>query len=242
MAMDGLMQLIHNYKVIDIFIGAMGLAAFGIILERAKALYFDLSTPAAFYKDVMLLMTSRDVAKASALCATQKNRPLAEMLKRLIDNSHLNPGEVEKTYRAAMSDLLPKLAQRLGYLSMVANVVTMVGLLGTVMGLIVSFQAVAQADPSQKQTLLAAGISMAMHATALGLLIAIPVMIAYSFLAEKQNHIIGQLESCGQDLLEFLRSQDRIEWNMENVYPINRSTQTEKGKAGGPPPANIRAA
>lgn len=240
--MEGLMTFIHNYKVVDGFIVLLGVMAVAIIAERMKALFRDLHTTSDFYPKVMELMAKKEVTQASALCATQKGKPLPEMLKRLIDNSHLNPDEIEKTYFTAMSELTPHLTRRLGYLSMIANVVTMVGLLGTVMGLIVSFQAVSMADPAQKQTLLAQGISMAMHATALGLLVAIPVMVVYAFLAEKQMRLMGQLEHLGQEMLEYLRAQDRIDWGAERIYPVSTSTPSAVTENAPPPPRHLRVA
>ena len=73
-------------------------------------------------------------------------------------------------------------SQRIGYLAMIANVATLFGLLGTIGGLISSFEAVASADAATKQSLLASGISVSMNATMLGLAVAIPAMIAFSIL------------------------------------------------------------
>ncbi len=93
---------------------------------------------------------------------------------------------------AAMSEI-PKLEKRTPYLSMFANVATLLGLLGTIFGLIDSFEAVASADASQKATLLSAGISVAMNTTAFGLIAAIPALIGYSYLQEKTNELIDSI-------------------------------------------------
>jgi biopolymer transport protein ExbB len=233
--MDGFMTFVHNYKLVDGLIVLLGLMGIAVISDRFRALYRTLAAPKEFFPQVMALMAQKEHAKASALCAGLKGKPLAEVLRRVIDNAHLNPDELEKTFSVAVSEVLPNITRRLGFLSMIANVVTMVGLLGTVMGLIISFQAVSMADASQKQTLLAQGISMAMHATALGLLVAIPVMIGYSFLAEKQMHLVSELEHKGQEMLEFLRAQDRAEWGVDKLFP---ATPDKKNTA---PPAPHRA-
>ncbi len=82
-----------------------------------------------------------------------------------------------------------KLDYRTGFLAMLGNVATLTGLLGTITGMIKSFAAVSYANPSAKATLLAAGISEAMNATAYGLIVAIPALVAYAILANRANHL-----------------------------------------------------
>ena len=88
---------------------------------------------------------------------------------------------------------IPKLEKRTHYLSMIANVATLLGLLGTILGLINSFAAVAHADAADKATLLTAGISLAMNTTAFGLITAIPCLIGFTYLVEKTNEQIDEI-------------------------------------------------
>jgi len=81
-----------------------------------------------------------------------------------------------------MSEVIPALEKRIGWLWSFANIATLVGLLGTISGLIKSFAAVAYADPAQKSSLLARGISEAMYNTALGLGIAVTCMLFHLWL------------------------------------------------------------
>jgi biopolymer transport protein ExbB len=83
--------------------------------------------------------------------------------------------------------------RRIGFLSMLGNVATLTGLLGTITGMIKSFSAVAGAVPAEKATLLAAGISEAMNATAYGLITAIPALVMYAVLQNRANHIVEDL-------------------------------------------------
>ena len=92
----------------------------------------------------------------------------------------------------AMSEI-PKLEKRTHYLSMIANVATLLGLLGTIVGLIQSFQSVAAADSSQKAALLSAGISVAMNTTAFGLMVAIPCMVFHSYIQSRTNALIDEI-------------------------------------------------
>jgi len=88
---------------------------------------------------------------------------------------------------------IPKLEKRTSYLSMIANVATLLGLLGTILGLINSFAAVAHTDAADKAALLTAGISLAMNTTAFGLIAAIPCLIGYTYLIEITNGLIDEV-------------------------------------------------
>ena len=122
---------------------------------------------------------------------------------------------------------------------MVSNVVTLIGLLGTVSGLIMAFKAVSFADVSQKQTLLADGIAVAMNATALGLMVAIPVMVAYAFLNIRQGKLFSDIDLATQKLCDFLRSRGVTEMTEQNAYPTNLGNGSALHT---PPPAPARKA
>jgi len=96
---------------------------------------------------------------------------------------------------------LPALSRRLPYLSMLANVATLLGLLGTIFGLTTAFAAVGAADPSQRSAFLAAGISQALNTTAFGLMVAVPAMIAHSFLVGRVEGIVEQIDEVSVKLV-----------------------------------------
>jgi biopolymer transport protein ExbB/TolQ len=102
---------------------------------------------------------------------------------------------------------MPNVTKRLGYLALLSNVTTLLGLLGTIQGIILAFDAVAYADPSQKQTLLAAGISVAMYTTAMGLAAAIPIMISFSVLNARKDKILTDCAENGSKVLDLLTSR-----------------------------------
>ncbi len=115
--------------------------------------------------------------------------------------------EIKTALEITLIDCAGLVTQRIGYLAMIANVATLFGLLGTIMGLISSFEAVASADAATKQSLLSAGISVSMNATALGLVVAIPAMIAYSVLNSKANRIMDDLEKAGGRTIAMLHGR-----------------------------------
>ncbi len=102
--------------------------------------------------------------------------------------------DVEKAMEESMMEVVPRLEKRTHYLSSFANIATLLGLLGTIIGLIQAFQAVANANPAEKADLLSASISVAMNTTAFGLIVAIPLLLLHSVLQSKTTQIVDSLE------------------------------------------------
>ena len=102
--------------------------------------------------------------------------------------------DVEKAMEESLMEVVPRLEKRTHYLSSFANIATLLGLLGTIIGLIQAFQAVANANPAEKADLLSASISVAMNTTAFGLMVAIPLLLAHSLLQSKTTEIVDSLE------------------------------------------------
>lgn len=96
--------------------------------------------------------------------------------------------------REAAMETVPRLEKRTPYLATLANVATLLGLLGTIIGLIAAFTAVADADPAAKATLLSQSISVAMNTTAFGLISAIPMLLAHAVLQSKTSQIVDSLD------------------------------------------------
>jgi len=102
--------------------------------------------------------------------------------------------DVEKAMEESLMEVLPRLERRTPYLSSFANIATLLGLLGTIIGLIQAFQAVANANPAEKADLLSASISVAMNTTAFGLMVAIPLLLMHSVIQSKTTEIVDSLE------------------------------------------------
>jgi biopolymer transport protein ExbB len=207
--MDALMKMVVDFYLIDAAIAMMGLFAVALIFERVKALFIDYGLNAdVFMAKIMKWVEDDKIEEAITFCAANEKKPLAAVVKRVLERADRDDAAIDQSLDIAASEVAPKLTKNLSYLSMVSNVVTLIGLFGTVVGLIMSFKAVSFADPSQKQSLLADGISLAMHATAAGLLVAIPVMIVYSFLHAKQGRLFNEIDQHSNKLIEGLRSRD----------------------------------
>jgi biopolymer transport protein ExbB/TolQ len=102
--------------------------------------------------------------------------------------------DLEKAMEESLLEIIPKLEKRTHYLSSLANVGMLIGLLGTVAGLIAAFGAIATANPAEKASLLAASISVAMNNTAGGLVVAITLLLAHMHLEAKTTGLIDSLE------------------------------------------------
>lgn len=102
--------------------------------------------------------------------------------------------DIEIAMEESMMEIVPRLEKRTPYVGLASSIATLLGLLGTIMGLIQAFTAVANANPAEKADLLSASISVAMNTTAFGLMVAIPLLVTHVVLTSKTGQIIDSLE------------------------------------------------
>jgi biopolymer transport protein ExbB len=102
--------------------------------------------------------------------------------------------DIEIAMEESMMEIIPQLEKRTSYLALLANIATLLGLLGTIMGLIEAFTAVSNANPAEKADLLSASISVAMNTTAFGLIVAIPLLLIHAKVASTTGEIVDSLE------------------------------------------------
>lgn len=113
--------------------------------------------------------------------------------------------DVEKAMEESLMEVMPRLEKRTHYLATFANIATLLGLLGTIIGLIRAFTAVSAANPAEKADLLSASISVAMNTTAFGLMVAIPLLLIHTVLQSKTTEIVDSLEMVS---VKFLNAVD----------------------------------
>ncbi len=169
-------------------------AGIAIIVERFIFLFTiaDMK-PEKFMGRISEFIRKGSIEGAIASCA-DKNAPLARIIEAALRNYRNTERDIQNAVDEMALAELPRLNARTGYLAMLANVSTMVGLLGTIFGLIAAFESVAAADPAEKSIMLANGISMAMSTTAFGLMSAIPLLIAHSFFTAKTDNLIDDID------------------------------------------------
>jgi biopolymer transport protein ExbB len=112
--------------------------------------------------------------------------------------------DIEIAMEESMMEITPQLEKRTPYVALFANICTLLGLLGTIMGLIEAFTAVANANPAEKADLLSASISVAMNTTAFGLMSGIPLLITHAVLVSKTGEIIDSLEMASVKTLNII--------------------------------------
>jgi biopolymer transport protein ExbB len=113
---------------------------------------------------------------------------------------------IESVEEAAINEM-PRIGQRLNYLSLCANIATLLGLLGTISGLQISFGSIASVEAAKKATMLAQGISVAMNTTAFGLIVAVPCMVAYTVFSNMQQQRVKDIDQSMVRLMNYFRKK-----------------------------------
>ena len=189
------------------FILGLALLGFAIIIERMIVIMIKNKVDSVvFVNQIVDHIQSDNLDGALRLC-DQSNAALPQIVRDGLEQTENGQQEVQNSIELKAMSVIPKLEKRTGYLSMVANVATLTGLLGTIWGLITSFEAVAHADASQKAALLSGGIAMAMNTTAFGLIVAIPCMIAFAFLHERTNDLIDEINESVAKIFQFIEKK-----------------------------------
>jgi biopolymer transport protein ExbB/TolQ len=134
---------------------------------------------------------------AAAMQVTSKSRAaIAQIMTYGLNRvrSARRREDVEQAMEESLMEVMPRLEKRTHYLATFANIATLLGLLGTIIGLITAFTAVSAANPAEKANMLSSSISVAMNTTALGLIVAIPLLLVHSVLQAKTTAIVDSLE------------------------------------------------
>lgn len=178
-------------------IHVVAVLSIAITIERVYWLYVKSSmNVSSFLNQLQPSLQRRDYHGALQFCDSIK-APAARIAKSLIVramSSRGSRGDIEATIEAALTRESHPIERRTAYLSMLANIATLLGLLGTISGLIQSFAAAAKTDPTQKAELLATGISEAMNCTAYGLIVAIFALVCYALLQGKTQNLIDEMK------------------------------------------------
>lgn len=181
--------------------------ALAIMVERGIVLFSTASiNKDGFLRGLKKHIYAGDLDKAINYVAGQKNTPLTAVIKAGLMNVPKGEDEVQAALDEASLRETPRLEARTGYLAMLGNAAMLAGLLGTVSGLIRCFEAVANVNPADKATILAAGISEAMNCTGFGLLTAIPALIAFSVLQGRTQHLINDINETSVSVLNLIVS------------------------------------
>lgn len=131
--------------------------------------------------------------------------------------------DIEIAMEETMMEIIPQLEKRTPYVALFSNIATLLGLLGTIMGLIEAFTAVANANPAEKADLLSASISVAMNTTAFGLMAGIPLLITYVVLTSKTGEIVDSLEMASVKTLNIITKKAKRK-SLEQIESAQEAT------------------
>jgi len=149
---------------------------------------------AAFLEQIKRLLAANNVDRAKKLCDAT-SAPIARVAKAGLGKVHRGEAAVAQAMEETMVDVTPEVKTRVAALWSLANIVTLTGLLGTVTGLIRTFDAIGDANPAERSKQLSEGIAEAMYNTAMGLGIALLCMVAHLLLASASKRVVADLES-----------------------------------------------
>lgn len=181
---------VFMYPILVVF--AVGAA---ISIERYVTLTRVTSRNETAWERVQTALVEGDFEKAREL-TREDDSAISKLLAMGLDRQGIvrRREDIETAMEEQMMEIIPQLEKRTPYIALGANLATLLGLLGTIMGLITAFTAVANANPAEKADLLSASISVAMNTTAFGLIVAIPLLITNQVLLAKTSAIVDSLE------------------------------------------------
>lgn len=190
-----------------LLVGVLGIA---IVIERLVFLNRVKKQNQALWSIVQ-----PDVSKGQLSAALRQVKDHDSEVGRILDygltaaTAGADMEHVESALEEGLLESMPRLEARTTYVATFANIATLLGLLGTVQGLIVAFDSVANADPAAKGDLLSSAISVAMNTTAFGLAVAIPLLLAYTFLQNYTQQVVESIEMISMKVQNQIRQLRR---------------------------------
>jgi len=194
------MQSLSDFFILGGFwmwpILVMNIIALGVMVERFIFLYLRHNVNAvAFMEEIKRHVQAGHLENAIKSCNAVKDSALARVIKEGLTHANRSPSEIQNAISEATLEVTPEITKRGTLLQNLANIATLLGLLGTIIGLIEAFSALATiTDPEQQTKMLTNGISVAMNTTAFGLIVAIPCLLAHVMLSSVTKKILDEIE------------------------------------------------
>lgn len=220
--MEGVLQALVAGDIWMWLILAVSVITLWIVLERFRALYFKFNVDGAqFFSQVQKLVMQNNIDRAVKLCNAAADKPLSRVLKSALTRANKNELEIGNAVEEATIEVVPLIQKRLSNLPVLANVATLMGLAGTIAGMIESFKGLGGVSADKRQEMLSAGISLAMYATAFGLLVAIPGLMAHMYLNDKARHLTIDIDRYSMRLQNLL--VNRLRGGMAQAAPAEET-------------------
>jgi biopolymer transport protein ExbB len=199
------------YPILLVFLAGMA-----ITTERWLQLKRTRSVNRNMWNVLLPILARGEFDKARAIIAKDRSvisQMLGTGLARL--GKARRREDIEIAMEESMMEIIPQLEKRTPYVALLSNIATLLGLLGTIMGLIEAFTAVANANPAEKADLLSASISVAMNTTAFGLMSAIPLLLFHAKLTSTTGQIVDSLEMASVKMLNTISDFNRRHFEKE---------------------------
>lgn len=202
-----------------------------VAIERWVVLTAARSSNRRSFDRILPLLKRRDY-NAIIDMARNKGAPVNRIIAAGLVRMQQTPrrDEIEYAMEEGVMETVPRLEKRTSYIGTLANIATLLGLLGTIIGLIQAFTAVANANPAEKAALLSQSIAVAMNTTAFGLIAAIPLLLLHTAIQNKTNEIIDSLEMAGVKTLNIMSSTDAFSGKTRASDAGGRPAVSEKPK------------
>lgn len=205
---------------------AAGVIGVIITAERIHTLHFKMKhNSKLFMSRIKELLLQNRVEDAIQYCNVEGHYPLPKVVKAGLERMGCDETLIRQSMESAYLEQSPKMTEKLGYLALIANGGLLFGLLGTVLGLIRQFSALAATDAADKQLLMAQGIAEAMNNTAFGLMVALPMLVAHGVLAAKSTTLLEEIEAGSSQFLDWVGLYNYGELE-------NRLTRSGNGTSG----------
>lgn len=164
-----------------------------------------------FMLEITKMVSTNKIDKAIELCDAEPEAALPRVCKRGLQHAGTDARSIQTAVDEATLEVLPLLAKRVGFISMIGQIATLLGLLGTVYGLIKSFSALGDPnlDPALKGSMLAGGISAALLCTMTGLMVAVPMIVAHSTFREKITEVTDDIDEYSVKLINMLAARTK---------------------------------
>ncbi len=209
--MDSVSFIVEQYKLGGWMMHPIAISlaiTVAIILERLMRIVFQYNIDGtSFMFEVQKYVLANDIDGAIRLCNGAGRAALPRVIKAGLQRASRDEHQIQNAIDAASLEVIPKIEKRLHYLGLIANLATLLGLLGTISGLIYSFGEVAKAPASERQNVLSAGIAEALNCTAFGLIVAILAMIAHSWLSSRAAVLVEEVDEYSVKLIDLLSAR-----------------------------------
>ena len=203
-------QLLASHGFSGYLIIATAIFCVAISMERLFFLYVSQSFDASgAIETIRGLVLRRKFSEALQICNQQSKSPELRVIKEGLIALENGREAIRSALGGSVLEVSKNCEKRVSFLSLVASAATLIGLFGTIMGLIKTFEAIAGSDPAEKARMLGLGISEAMHSTAAGVVVGVAAMVAHTLCVAKVDTIVGKSQKAALDLNKWIEQSER---------------------------------